>query len=485
MNSRFARIAAALAVALLMAVPMFAAARGSANFQTFVAIGDSYGAGFQSSGLTGSHQQFSWPAIIARQVGLRICSPGAAATENCFALPLVSDPGLGSTPGTGSLVLNDIISYPPVIVPASPGAPLMTTFGRPYNDLAVPGYTVGATLALTGKETTGYGPLILRGLGTEVDQAISLHPTFIAIWIGGNDFLGSVTQGTSAGLTSVTDFTAQYGAMLDKLIAGAPNAGMVVGTLPTNPAAVPFLNTVSRFLINPATKSPVVVGGQPVVLTYLADDGTVQPIPADAFVTLGASSLLGSGFGIPAALAPAFPQLPNAGKPLPGAVVLTSAEFNTIQQRIVDYNNVITTAAGSRNIPVADIKGLFDRVAATGKSAACEGTKGMCVGPFNITGDFITGGFFSLDGIHLTDLGYTLFADEYIKAINNGYGTDIPLASVADTLMANNGAFFGTASGAPVVGSSVEWSMSAEAAMAIQQMLLVPEVSHRHRASIH
>ena len=36
-------------------------------------------------------------------------------------------------------------------------------------------------------------------------------------------------------------------------------------------------------------------------------------------------------------------------------------------------------------------------------------------------GSYITGGFFSLDGFHLTDLGYLLFANEYIKAINEAY----------------------------------------------------------------
>jgi hypothetical protein len=465
MNSRFARFAAAVAVAALVAVPMFAA-RGSADFTTFVAIGDSYGAGYQSGALEVNHQLYSWPAIIARQVGLTVCAPTATATDHCFAEPLVSFPGLGSS---NELVLNDIISYPPVIAPA-PGqaAPLMATFGRPYNNLAVPGYNVSDTLTNFGK--TGLGQVILRGLGPEVDQALSLHPTFIAIWIGGNDFLGPVTSGTSVGLTSVADFTTAYNAMLDKLIAGAPNAGMVVGTLPTNPAAVPFLNTVSRFLINPATKSPVLVGGQPVTLVYDTGNGTAAPIPAGSFVTLGASSLLGSGFGIPAALAPAFPTLPNAGKPLPGAVVITPDELSVIVQRISDYNGVITAAASSRNIPVADIKGLFDRVA--------NGTE--FVGPFQITGSFITGGFFSLDGIHLTDIGYTLFADEYIRAINGGYGTHIPLASVAD-LLANNGATFLTLSGLPMISS--EYSISPEAAASMMQMLQPVPAPMRRRAT--
>ena len=461
MNSKFARFATAVAVAALVAVPVFAA-RGSADFSNFVAIGDSYGAGFQSAGLNQNHQVFGWPAIIAKQVGYSICTPASSITEHCFALPLISAPGL---PGAAELQLNDIISYPPVIVtPPATGQPLMATFGRPYNDLAVPGYNVADTLTNFGK--TGIGQVILRGQAPEVDQALAQHPSFIAIWIGGNDFLGSVTAGTSLGMTSVADFTASYNAMLDKLIAGAPNAGMVVGTLPTNPAGVPFLSTVSRFLINPATKQPVTVGGQPVVLTYDPGSGVATPIPQGSFVTLGASSLLGTGFGIPAALAPAFPQLPNAGKPLPGAVVITPDEFATIQQRILDYNSAIVASATAHNIPVADIRGLFDRVG--------NGTE--FVGPFQITGSFITGGFFSLDGIHPTDIGYTLFANEYIKAINNAYGTHIPLASVAD-LLANNGATFLTLSGLPPATN--EFSISSEAAAALMEMLNQPKTTKR------
>ncbi|HMC68342.1 MAG TPA: SGNH/GDSL hydrolase family protein, partial [Mycobacteriales bacterium] len=241
MNSKFARFAAAVAVAALVAVPLFAA-RGSADFSNLVAIGDSYGAGFESAGLNQTHQVYGWPAILAKQVGYTLCTPASTATDHCFALPLISAPGL---PGAAELQLNDIISYPPVITtPAATGQPLMVTFGRPYNDLAVPGYNVADTLTNFGK--TGIGQVILRGQAPEVDQALAQHPSFIAIWIGGNDFLGSVTAGTSLGMTSVADFTASYNAMLDKLIAGAPNAGMVVGTLPTNPAAVPFLNTVPR-----------------------------------------------------------------------------------------------------------------------------------------------------------------------------------------------------------------------------------------------
>jgi len=137
----FARLAAVMSIVAAVAVPSFAAARGKADFTRFVAIGDSYGAGFEAGSLNDHHQPFSWPAFVAKQVGLTLCPVTATITDNCFAQPLISYPGL---PG-GETVYNGVGL---VTVPGS-GAPEMIGFGRPYNNLAVPGYTVGATLALT------------------------------------------------------------------------------------------------------------------------------------------------------------------------------------------------------------------------------------------------------------------------------------------------------------------------------------------------
>src|ERR1043166_5091295 len=105
----FARIAVTMSIVAALAVPLFAA-RGSAQFTRFVAIGDSYGAGFEAGSLNERHQPYSWPAILAKQVGLSLCAPTAAATENCFAQPLIAYPGL---PG-GELVFNgaSIVNVP-------------------------------------------------------------------------------------------------------------------------------------------------------------------------------------------------------------------------------------------------------------------------------------------------------------------------------------------------------------------------------------
>jgi lysophospholipase L1-like esterase len=473
----FARIASvALAIAVI-AVPVFAAV-GSANFKTVVAIGDSYGAGFESNSLNEHHSVYSWPAIVAKQLGIPLCTLGSSATDNCFAQPIVSYPGIGP-----EMTLMDISTYPPVIVNApGSGSPLNTTFGRAFNNVSIPGANVADTLNVTGavaKPTRGVEQLaqfILRGPVSEVDAVSSLKPTFVLVWIGGNDFLGSATNGTAAGLTPLATFTTAYGQMLDKLV--ATGAGVVVGTLPTNPISVPFFKTVPTVLINPATRTPVLgPTGQPITLVGQTDTSPfVGQLQAGSLITLPAGSLIAQGFGIPSALKPLLDptnKLPLFGTPLPDAVVLTPAEQANLTQRIADYNAAITAAASARNIPVADIKGLFDRFAT-----------GINVGPFHLSSDYITGGIFSLDGVHLTDIGYTLFANEYIKAINAGYGTHVPLASVA-TFMQNNDPATHMASGAAAYPGMM-WIMSDEASKNLAQMFSVTSTpTSRRRGALH
>src|SRR3954471_44913 len=184
MKKNSLRIAALVALAVCVALPGFAA-RGTADFTRFVAIGDSFGAGFESASLNQNHQQFSWPAIIARQAG----APD-------FQQPTVSFPGIGP-----ELQLVDVLGYPPTITAAAgQGQPTNLTLPRPYNNLSIPGATVEDVITLTGAQAPTstakiFAQFILRGQGTAVQQALAQQPTFIAVWIGGNNVLGAVLNG--------------------------------------------------------------------------------------------------------------------------------------------------------------------------------------------------------------------------------------------------------------------------------------------------
>jgi hypothetical protein len=132
---RAALVGWALLALLVTALPASAQVNtGSANFTTYVAVGDSLTAGFMSGGLMDRAQVNSYPALIYRQ---------ATGRTTGFEQPLVSSPGIPALLELRSLVPLSIGQ------PSGTGQPLNLTLQRPYNNMAVPGADVHDVLATT------------------------------------------------------------------------------------------------------------------------------------------------------------------------------------------------------------------------------------------------------------------------------------------------------------------------------------------------
>jgi lysophospholipase L1-like esterase len=458
-RTSIARIATALLLVTLAAVPSFAAARGKADFTRYFALGTSYGAGVESNSLLMTHQQYSYPAIIAKQAGLRVTTDCIGSSDlTCFQIPWVGEPGLG--PELALTSLSPLVLGPKSTVMASP---FNLNLPRPYNNLSIPGSVVHDLTTLTGAQPAtntarSTAQFILRGLGTSVQQLLSQHPTFITIDTGGNDVLGAVLAGTPAALTPLDSFKTDFAALLDTLIAGAPDAGIVVMGV-ADVSALPFATTLPPVVLGPNSQ-PVIVNGAPIPLFADLGGGTLGVLPSGSLVTLGAASLLPSGYGIPPTLATMAPfnLLPNAGKPLPDAVVITPTELAAIQTRVTEVQAAIVSIAGPRNVPVVDLNNLLSVV-----------KNGHVYGGVTITGKFLSGGMFSYDGFHPTDIGYTLIANEWIKTINANYGTHIPLAPISAFFQNNapNQDFFSLTAVDPLslrIDGRIEWLGTPEAA---------------------
>lgn len=402
---RFNRpISLTLAIVALFAIPV-TAQPGSADFTRYVALGDSLTAGFSNGSLVMSHQMWSYPQVLAWQAG-----------HGRIEQPLISQPGIGPELQLSSL-------SPLFIGPKSPenGQPINLNLPRPYDNLAIPGANAGQLLELTGGDQDPIMfQLVLRGLGPSIDQALALQPTFISVWIGNNDVLGAVTGGSARLLTSPTGFSADFRSIVSTLRSHAPNAGMVMATIPPV-TAIPFANLIPPFVINPATGEPL-VGPDGNFVFYIAETeaGGVAQLEQGSLVTLNAQPFLSQGFGIPAALAPFLPPLPHIGEPLPSNVVLEAAEVQAIATRTAELNAIIrSTASAFGDIPVLDTAEVFTRA-----------TAGFNFGGIRLTTAYLTGGIMSLDGVHPTDIGYTLIANEFIRLINDAYDAGIPYASL-------------------------------------------------------
>lgn len=402
-------LAGTLTLALLLAAGVASAAvnTGTANFTTYVALGDSLTAGYSSSALVRTYQVNSYPALIYRQ---------ATGLSTGFEQPLVSEPGIsglavcnGTNPPAPCGILRLVaLGVSPTIAPTpGRGVPVNLTLPRPYNNMGVPGDTLHDLVFTT---SGGFSDLILRNQPgqpqfTQLQEGLSLKPTFVSLWIGNNDALGAATSGIAVEgvtLTPVAQFQADYTTAINAI--KATGAKMAIANIP-DVTSIPFVTTISRFIPNPRTGQPVLdPSGNPIPLI-----GPNGPLKAGDFVLLTASAELAQGRGIPTALG-------GSGQPLSDTAVLSAEEAATIKNYVNAYNAIIAKAASDNGAAFVDANTLLTNLAHTG----------IHVGGISFGSAFLTGGVFSYDGVHPTAFGYAFIANAFIDAINAQFGGAIP-----------------------------------------------------------
>ena len=391
---RLKTFAGALALALIL--PLAVAAQpetGSADFSRYVAIGDSLTAGFMSGGLGRTAQLNSYPILIFRQA--------TGSSGNGFEQPYVSDPGIPA--------VLELRSLSPLIIAPKGGAgqPLNLNLNRPYNNLAVPGADVHDAVA-TVTDNGGLHDLILRRIGTQLQQAIALNPTFATVWIGNNDVLGAALAGRvieGVTITPVANFEADFKTIVNAL--ASRGVEMAIANIP-DVTGIPYVTTIPFVVVNPATNQPVIVNGN--VVPLIGPNGLLTP---NDRVLLTARAELSQGKGIPTALG-------GSGQPLSDAVVLSAAEIATINARVAAYNNIIRSEATRVGAAHVDMNAVFREVATTG----------INVGGITFTENFLTGGIFSYDGVHPNAFGYAYVANLFLDAINDQFDGEIPLVNL-------------------------------------------------------
>ncbi|MEE9271069.1 MAG: SGNH/GDSL hydrolase family protein [Candidatus Krumholzibacteria bacterium] len=363
---------------------------GSADFTRYVAVGNSLTAGVQSGGLVDKFQNVSFPALIAESARL-----------GAFEMPLVSEPGIPALLNLEQILPTPIINP----LPGPDGSPTNLMFPGIYNNLGIPGALLHDLRVRRPNPVDAFG-LVLRDttLGpTAIAQALNAQPTFVTAWMGANDILGSASMGTDLGLTDVTFFENEYRAAINALNAGA--GAMVTANLP-DITAIPFFTTIPWFVVDPVTRQPVLDPQNNVI--PLIGPGPANLVPG-TLVTLRASASLAQGIGIPVALG-------GTGNPLPDTEVINPTELANIQTRLGEFNAIIDSICTNRGVPVVDMFAFFNGIKANG--IMLHGNK--------FTADFISGGLFSLDGVHPSSLGYLIVAREFIRVINANFGASLP-----------------------------------------------------------
>jgi len=453
---------------------------GSANFTKYMAVGNSITAGFQSNALFEAGQLKSYARHIALSAGTK------------FETPTISGDGLGGRIKWDGSTVNGSPAF--TYAPINGGLPSNQAYytsatGDNYNNLGIPGAILvipnsGAlgnatdffdvnvksdgTDALVGPGGVGGSrknaffnvTLLNGGRGSSIFKALKTsQPTFVSLWLGNNDVLGYATSGgtSPAAPTDAAVFQAKYAQVLDSVLALNSAPKVVVATIP-NVAAVPFFTTVNPGVVSALSKNSI-----PGIVFQKNSESLSQGSGSASLADLSSYkhmiTLLGSSYaakigtqsgawvrylanaqGIPVAnlylgvLAPAgidtlqpFGLSPK--NPWPNFLILDQDEVVVAVTALTQFNGAIKAVAGdasrSARVAVVDVNAEFSKIAAATKAGSNVLYQGI-----PITTAFITGGLFSYDGVHPSDLGHGIIANFFIDAINTKFGASLKQVSL-------------------------------------------------------
>jgi lysophospholipase L1-like esterase len=429
MKRTFRAVASAGALTALLVSPLLS----QTAFRKYVALGDSLTAAVEGNCLVERHQRRSYPKLVADALGI-----------GEFEQPFISERAVSGPVGVclGAVVAGGTITVGAV---SQQGVPTNATLARPYDNLGIPGANAADLVDLrvanpSGNTANRFAAAILRNFPggpfegrNTVEEANLLNPDLVTVWAGPNDVLGAALAGAAIDqvtLTPAAVFEAKYSQALSGL--RATGRTLIALNVP-DVTSLAFVRTIPPVVVDPATRQPVIVGGQPVPLLGPRTTPTCStapcPIPSSTLVTLGASALLGQGIGIPTALGGTGLPLPDGSFTPPATlspgVLLYADEVALMQQRTTEINARIASVASANGATVLDIHALFDGIVAHGYEAG---------GGIVITTSFLTGGLFSADGFHASNIGYAIVAKEVVQHLNEVSGTDFDLPDLAHTL---------------------------------------------------
>lgn len=390
---------------------------GELNFTRFISLGNSLTQGFQDDGLHNERgqQKNSYPAIIARQMGAD------------FEQPLVG--GAGS----GYKFLQDL--EPTVIdIPADPNFDINAAklgdgwigwnTSKQYNNLGISAMKLADIFPTPGDPTApGFNYLIMNGntfgkfmnFGTAadpityMDHIIKSKATFFTCWLGNNDVLGWAQFGgddSNLGINKLTALTpvAEFRMKYDSLFATLTSMGAkgICATIP-DVTTVPLFTTIT---IDAAEQDIWITEGP-----YAANRGLVRKAVPEDLILLSSKEAMekpaGHGF--------------VESDPLTHKEVLDRDEVKLAQERTIALNAEIKASAATYGIPVLD---MYEKLFGLESGLSFDGVE--------FKPEYIEGGFFSLDGIHLNSRGYAVVANLFMELINETYGSTLKPVSVND-----------------------------------------------------
>jgi len=404
---------------------------GSADFTTYVAVGNSLTAGYANNDLYASGQKESFPAFLATQLALagggEFTQPMMVSENGLAAARLVLGPStdcLGAT-SLGPVIFSDVLN-------TSNFASIWN--GEPFNNMGVPGAQIGHLLF------PGYGhpqlgnPYYARfasspGVSTIMEDAMLNNPTFFTLWAGNNDVLSFATSGGVNPITDQAGFDGALGAVVQTLTSGGAKG--VLANIP-DVTSIPFFTTVPyNALVLTAEQAAGLNGAFAQLPDINFVEGPNAMLTVDSTAAGGMRHLVAGELvllsidqdgikceGLGSLNLTTDPPSPN---PIPGQFILDAGELADVKAATANFNASILAQANTAGLGHADMNATM-----------AELTTGLVFDGITVSATYVTGGAFSLDGVHPNSRGYAIITNEFIDVINEKYGASIPKVDITE-----------------------------------------------------
>ena len=449
---------------------------GTATFTNYVALGDSFAAGYSDGALFKKGQDGSYTNILSQQFAL--------AGGGAFKIPYTSD-NIGGLLLGGHVIAGTRLYFNgtgPVSVSGTPTTEVTTHLTGPFNNLGIPGAKSfhllvsgygdpNPNVVSSGASNPYFARFATSSTTTVLADALAQSPTFFSLWIGGNDVLGYATSGgvgvnqtgnpnlATYGADDITDpgiFEIVFSGLVKSLTANGAKG--VVANLPYV-TALPYFTTVPynpvpldaptiTLLMNTTNGYGKYNGGIQYALNnhlISADEAARRTISfhpgTDNAVVIEDSYLSNlAGYGIPSyrqatsadlIVLPAMSFIGTAvggnplyvngvSVPLADKWVLSKDEIAEVKVATDAYNVTIKAVADAKGLAFVDTKAIMAQLSSTGITSNY----------FTLNSTYVTGGAFSLDGVHPSPRGYALIANAFSAAINTTYSSTFPMVDI-------------------------------------------------------
>lgn len=365
----------------------------SLDFSRYVSVGNSLTAGVSNNGLYNVSIQNSYPNLISGQL--------AKVGGGSFVQPLFA---AGQENGTGYLKLKGYNGLIPIIETVSANTalrsnnpPLLVKYKGDNQNLGIPFMKMADIDSPGLSSNVFYERLLPDGTtGTTYLQMLAAaKPSFFTMWLGNNDLLQYASSGGTRPITEKAVFESNAKKLLDLLT--KDGAKGVVANI-SDISAAPTISLISNY-------RPLFTQTKFYISTKTGvREGTSKDLllPPGNLTSLDINSLAKRGT--------------NINEPWPDNEVLDTAEQAILLAATKEFNTILQNEAKARKLAFLDTFAFMEKLKNN----------------IDYNGDvvntaYLTGGFFSLDGAHLTAKGYAFTANEFIKTINDYYKSSIPL----------------------------------------------------------